>query len=370
MLLRKKDSGLALVLAALGFLVFIAVIVTTIAATVGLGRAYGALRGAGAGSAVMLNYNDHLLARLGFGMELAADAANSQTTLAAFGEAALRAIQARMLAVFLIYAAMAVMPLTLIFTMVPNNRPWTPARATPIIIDLAYAVFVVVAIVSALACGIPFYFPKGGALSSLLVALISVRAGCFALALLVNASPRKAPMAIIVLLALAPLFALSYCCGFGIFGDPNATPASLVNPAGTYMLGQDFPGGFCFDQLWLALAQGSDAGTFRLLSLPVAVTGAARNGAILLEVLNPLSGGLLELVRQAPTTEIPVAAGVLYILKALALWYALSAVAKRLEASAGAVDKPVPEEAPAGTADAADAADEPALPDSDQPGLV
>lgn len=280
-----------------------AVLVLTVLATVLLGADYRAASELGAsGSTILINYNDHLLVRLGLGTQ-------ASTGSAGFQQTSLRLVQERVLAMGALYSAVASVPLALFATKVWGNRPGFVVRASGLFGEFAYLLFCIVFVVTTLACGMPIV---GISASHFLTNMYAIKLGCMLVGLVLVKVSHKRLAAALAVPAIVALFAVSLLCECSILAHSGKGPAPIAAQEEAALATQTGTDAFVFDPVLGSFEQGS---------------GINQAAAVALEVLNPFAGVSLQLAQ--PATALAASTCIVYFLRGLLLATALQGASHR-----------------------------------------
>ena len=294
------SKTLALILAALSVIGFVAVIVTTILATRELGDAYRTITQTEyeANDVLMLAYNDHLYAELGHGMSVDPVDTDPAATVAAFLESSLRGIQLRILGIGLFYALLVSVPAALLVNRACYNKVWITANFLGLLPVLVYGVFVIVAAISFRACGMPVYSPGRLPFFALFAGTLALKNAGNLLGFLLYHTRFKGLVTILAVPAVIALFAIGFVCEYGILSEPTVSSFDYVAEIDSRVLDENSDVDAYYDEERNVLVVGDDEYEPEMQPNPDHLTGAGLVGAIAFELLSPTSGIGLELIRQ------------------------------------------------------------------------
>lgn len=319
--MKQKGKALGYVLFTLAVAAFVMMAALTASAIRELGTSYreASEMDPTGGSVVQLGYFDHLYADVGQGMEFAPNDTNFHQTLAEFLEDTLRFIQLRVLAAGLIYAVVVSVPMALLFASLHPGEPDTSARLTALAGLLAYVLFVVVAVVSAIVFDVPLYLPRSVALIALLAGFFGIELGNMVVGLIVGTVRHKGLVTVIAIPVALALVLFGIVTAFFVFSEPYVDSFDYVAEADSQALEEGY-----YDSERNVLVVGDTEYAPEQLPNPEHATGAARIGAIAYEVLNPYSGSVIELVRE--DLDIDHLIIVAYLVRSFVLTFVLSSV--------------------------------------------
>ena len=309
----KRTAKVTLTWFAVGLVAFAAIVLLTVVATIQLGAQYRALSTADLATdpVAMLNYNDHLLARLGLGIEIAAGDPAPQQTLASFQEASLRLIQGRVLGMGALYLAIISVLFARFGATLDPDKPGVGFRGVGALCMLAYLLFVAAFAVATRACGMPIvnFAPR-----YFVTASFAVSIGSMAVVFVLTKVRHKGIVTVIAIPVVVALFVAGFWCERSIFASPS--PLTLVLQQESILASELGIDVFLFDPVMSGVGQ---------------FDGINRAVALAFEVLSPYSGISLPLASQTAGVAISNVAAIVYLLRGYILDSTIRFVTRRKE---------------------------------------
>ncbi len=305
-----------------GIVMFVAIVFMTVLAIKRVSISYHSLKQMDLSSdfSGSITYVDHIYGALGCGIEIDHNDSNKDAQMTAFLESSLKAINGTMLSCSLLYVMVIVTVMAFwLYSLFGQNKI---KHIVSIILSVLviYALLVMTIIISHSALKMPFYFPLGAEWIILAVSILGVISGSCILAWMLRIIRYKCAVAIIAV----PLVMLLFVIGTGFEGQLYSSPtvdsfdyvAQEIEPR---IYDKDFDGNVYYDEEENVLVLNGEKYEPRQVANPDYLTGVARWGTILFEILSPYAGNGLFMIYKAAEITVSPFVLLLYALKSSVL---------------------------------------------------